>query len=543
MIDDGSLHDGPGASLPSVPSDPAQNVEYLRNLLGDPFVDWVLADPTGTLTPAQLGIAADLAGILRREISRYPELPVGHAASLLAFYHKPAGTTILNYARQYVGGASHEVDQDPDDRLLSSFHAFASECYGEMLLPGSTFGDRRPDFHQYARTQAGRDLTRAIIDEGIFPSGPDVDYSSLDGDIAELYRSHIPGSFASGLINYAWRMTKLQNGNSSLAQLMQQVPLALEKLRSYVTGNPTAVPAIAALTGVRLPAGVEISGPWGRIRAARPDDHPPAFKHLINKRTMTTTDAGEQIEISDAGDIILETTVRIEFKVGAGGTSWSGSSLDDHGDLIDRVRLAFALAITRPARPVIFCTWATTLSPVFNMDPHQPLNHPEFMVSRTPTLLTADEVASWERWIGILTTANMKPLKVAMIRTLRAIAERRDTYDRLIDAVIAWESLFGAVTDSTLRVCGSLARLLHDTDADREAGYSRYKKVYDARSKIVHANSKPPELAEAEAYGRTAIDASLKVIEKLLTTHLSLLSLESSQRSQQVLLGGETFGT
>jgi Apea-like HEPN len=130
-----------------------------------------------------------------------------------------------------------------------------------------------------------------------------------------------------------------------------------------------------------------------------------------------------------------------------------------------------------------------------------------------------------------------------MTRTLRAIAERRDTYDRLIDAVIAWESLFGAVTDSTLRVCGSLARLLHDTDADREAGYNRYKKVYDARSKIVHANSKQPELAEVEAYGRTAIDASLKVIEKLLTTHLSLLSLESSQRSQQVLLGGETFGT
>jgi hypothetical protein len=167
VTDDGRLYDGPGASLPSVPSDPAQNVEYLRSLLGDPFVDWVLADPTETLTQAQLEIAADLAGILCREISRYPELPVDHAASLLAFYHKPAGTTILNYARQYVGGAAHEVDQDPDDRLLSSFHAFASECYGEMLLPGSTFGDRRPDFHQYARTQAGRDLTRAIIDEGI----------------------------------------------------------------------------------------------------------------------------------------------------------------------------------------------------------------------------------------------------------------------------------------------------------------------------------------------------------------------------------------
>lgn len=83
--------------------------------------------------------------------------------------------------------------------------------------------------------------------------------------------------------------------------------------------------------------------------------------------------------------------------------------------------------------------------------------------------------------------------------------------------------------------------MLHSTGTDRKAGYSVYKKVYDARSKIVHANSNPPQLVDAETYGRTAIDASLKVIAMILTTHSYLLPLESSERSQRVLLDGGTL--
>jgi hypothetical protein len=39
-------------------------------------------------------------------------------------------------------------------------------------------------------------------------------------------------------------------------------------------------------------------------------------------------------------------------------------------------------------------------------------------------------------------SVDMVNLKIAMTRTLRAMTERRDPYDCLIDAVIAWESLF-----------------------------------------------------------------------------------------------------
>jgi hypothetical protein len=520
-----------------------QNVDYLRRLLGDTFVTWVLADPGEQLTPQQLEVAAGLADILRKHVAMHPELPTEFAVMQLMSYPKALSTTLLNYSRRYAGGTMEAITESSADDLLAAFHAFAIECYGEMLLPTGRFG-RPPDFHHYVKTEAGRNLVQAIRNEGIFPLGPENDYTALGEDgVADHFRSLIPGHFASSLIWCAWRLAKLDTGRPSPAQLATKIPIALEQLRSCVSGQPTVVTAVCSLTGVRLPDDAEISGTWGRIRPARPEDHPASLRDLVDKRTVTTTDAGDQIEISDAGDVIFETNVRVKVEVKDDKTGWSSTGVDDFGDLIDRVRLALALAITRATKPVTFCIWATTLFPMASLEPFLPLTDPQSMVGRTPTLLTIDEIASWEQWINIVMTADMSRLKVAITRTLRAMTERRDPNDKLIDAVIAWESLFGAANESTLRVSASLARLLHSADEDREAARKGYGNIYQARSDIVHANETNRTAAQIDEYGRAAIEASLKAITLLLTTHSSLLDLKSSTRSTRIILGADSQST
>jgi hypothetical protein len=523
----------------SVEQNEIQNVDYLRGLLGDIFVDWVLAEPAEALTPQQLEVAAGLAGILRKYIAEHPELPPDFAVSLVASYQPASNTTLLNYSRRYAGGTIEAAKESSADGLLNAFLAFAVQCYGELLLPVGLFGCR-PDFYQYVKTEAGRNLVQAMFDEGIFPLGPEVDHTTISGGVADHLRSVIPGQYASSLIWCAWRLAKLDTDCPSPVQLAAKIPIALDQLRSCFSGKPTSVTAFCSLTGLRLPNGAEISGTWGRIRPARPEDHPSSLRPLVDKRTVTTTDTGDQVEITDAGDVIFETNVRVRVEVKDDNAGWSSTGVDDFGDRIDRVRLALALAITQRRKPVTFCMWAITLFPMGSFEPFAPLAHPESMVSRTPTLLSTDEIASWEKWINIVMTADMSRLKVAMTRTLRAMTERRDPSDKLIDAVIAWESLFGAANESTLRVSASLARLLHSTDEDREAARKGYGKIYQVRSDIVHANETNTNAAQVDGYGKTAIEVSLEAIALLLTSRSSLLDLKSSTRSIRVLLGADS---
>jgi Apea-like HEPN len=518
---------------------PDDDVIYLRSLLEDPFVEWVLANSSTVLSAAQLEVARVLSSRLKQYSAENPNVPIGLTASSLAHYYEPSGTTFINYCRRYAGGSIEVSMGSSGDSLLSALLAFGAECYGELLLP-TYLGRSGPDFHHYVKTDVGKRVVQAIYDEGIFPLGDQSNYNAPPGDIASDYiRSLVPGRFASGLIWCAWNLAKLDVGNPTLAQLAAKIPIALKQLQSCFSGQVTQVTAIASLTGVRLPDDTEISGIWGRLRSARPEDHPASLRQFVDKRTITTTEAGDSIEISDAGDVILETNVSIQVHVNDDGSGWRSEGVGDSDDLIDKVRLAFALAVTRPAKPIIYTMWATTLFPFGSLEPF-PLTDPQFMAARTPTLLSADEVDAWQRWISIIMAADMSRLKVTMTRTLRAMTERRDPSDRLIDAVIAWESLFGAVNESTLRVSASLARLLHPPGEGREAARKTYQSVYQARSDIVHANNTKTTIAQIDEHGRTAIEASLKAMTLLLTTHNKLLSLKSSTRSTQVLLGDDS---
>jgi hypothetical protein len=153
-----------------------------------------------------------------------------------------------------------------------------------------------------------------------------------------------------------------------------------------------------------------------------------------------------------------------------------------------------------------------------------------------PAEIAANSLASWQSWINTVMGSDLSHLNLAMTRTLRAQSERRDDSDALIDAVIAWESLFGAVSESTLRVSASLARLLHAAGPEREKARDRYSKIYNRRSLIVHGSKKESAAQQIQKDSQDAINAALEAIRTILVRRPDLLALESNDRSVRILM-------
>jgi hypothetical protein len=96
-------------------------------------------------------------------------------------------------------------------------------------------------------------------------------------------------------------------------------------------------------------------------------------------------------------------------------------------------------------------------------------------------------------WIEHLDAIPFGRLGVAPRRLMQASAERSDALDSLVDAVIAWEALFGTETEVTFRVSGALARLLRQTGEDRRKLRTRPSNIYRLRSKVVHGVEVDPQ--------------------------------------------------
>jgi hypothetical protein len=203
----------------------------------------------------------------------------------------------------------------------------------------------------------------------------------------------------------------------------------------------------------------------------------------------------------------------------------------------ERLRLSLLLAVKRDVRVQLLPTWRHLDDPLGHglatgwFDPRQAVG---FM----PTRLTQDEVASWSEWYETLTHQRIDRINVAITRILRAVAERREPADVLIDSVIAWENIFGtAEGEPTLRVTSSLAILLESDTEKRKALRSRLGTIYALRSAVVHGNR---SLTPADnPLCQEALEVALRAVRVLTREGANVLDLQDgAMRSQHLILGG-----
>jgi hypothetical protein len=202
----------------------------------------------------------------------------------------------------------------------------------------------------------------------------------------------------------------------------------------------------------------------------------------------------------------------------------------------DRLRIALLLALSREPQPQIASTWRYVDDPL-GFGRATVWSDARQAVGLVPVRLTPAEVALWVEWYEALTAPRARKIRLAISRVLQASSERRYPSDVLVDAVIAWENMFGSPQfEATLRITSSLAILL-EADAGRRGELSKkLAEMYGLRSKIVHGSRTLRD--EEIPLCQEALKVAVSAIGQLVRTRPDLLDLPSgTERSLDLILG------
>jgi hypothetical protein len=115
-----------------------------------------------------------------------------------------------------------------------------------------------------------------------------------------------------------------------------------------------------------------------------------------------------------------------------------------------------------------------------------------------------------------------------------ALAQRVDVQDRLIDAVIAWENLFGAMPETSFRLCAAITKLITSQTSERRTRLARLLKIYKLRSRVAHGSGE--DAAALQVAADESIDIAINCLRILYTDRADLLSLKPSDRADTLLL-------
>jgi hypothetical protein len=139
----------------------------------------------------------------------------------------------------------------------------------------------------------------------------------------------------------------------------------LDLLRAALRGEQVRVRALVAFTGLKAEENEVMTVPWGLLRAI--SDHERRLASPIQHGAVTTTDeAGSQISVSYAGELVLETHIDYRLTIkpidddpSVGGWPHMGS-LRDLIAQTEAVQLAALLAIPRQPEQLVIARPAWT---------------------------------------------------------------------------------------------------------------------------------------------------------------------------------------
>jgi hypothetical protein len=335
--------------------------QALRAALGTEFTDWVLASNEGSLSAQQREVAGALLGACAASgLENDGGMPRRLLITGLLTYDEQRKTSVLNALRAHSGGRTPgPSDLVPTgDATLDALAPLAIESYGELLLADDFTG-----LTGLLSSPASK-AAQAVVTRD--PRLPFSDGDSDDKSILVLRSTGSGGGLqlwgvAPSIVGAAFDAVTLRGDRPSLDALLRELPTTLEMARRAFAGEPATTLGVASLTGVLLPEGHDLRFPWGRLRPARPEDHPDWIPRSLGERHTSRQSDGTEVVINDAGDVILEADVPFRVEQRDGLNEQEGfpdlSSSDDLEKRITQVRLAHLLASSGTHAPVLVPVW------------------------------------------------------------------------------------------------------------------------------------------------------------------------------------------
>ncbi|MGA4507257.1 hypothetical protein ACQB6R_06035 [Propionibacteriaceae bacterium G1746] len=150
----------------------------------------------------------------------------------------------------------------------------------------------------------------------------------------------------------------------------------------------------------------------------------------------------------------------------------------------------------------------------------------------------AQELRHTSEWHALL-AAHDEALAICRRRIVGTFTRRTELLDGLVDAVIAWESIFSGHVETQMRITLPSAKILAVKEDERAVLIKKMKDAYSLRSRLVHGGS--PKKNSANQIRETrdqVVGWVVDLVRYLLRREPTLLDLSASQRSETVLLRG-----
>lgn len=518
--------------------------DRVRVYLGPDLVEYLLAaqrEPNAEgLNDKQLAAAIHLTNLFADVAAGYPRPSERYSMIthwLGPFSNADDPSPALSMHRS-CRGDSLETSA-PGDPLEEALCKLAQEAYPLFLVGGWAVGNAAAvlgGFFRHPLMAAADDLLFQP-NEPLMSLFPGVDFSTDRLNRWEIRTEVIWSNGSGGTVSLGGILQAILVASSDAAVSEESAPVSyLESVRKTLSiarllasGKKVILPARVACQGPDLEEGVDaISLDEGILRRMTPMDR-------INRE-----DPGRE-------NLVLE--IPMEFHlVGAalpGLEPFSPAVQKSVENLqaelqrkIIRARTAILLASKDDETLVLGVYSVTTLNPV-TLGFSSRSNPIARLINQTSTReLDSSDAKDIQKWDSLL-DGLPSGLQTGQERLLAAVSERLSPHDAFIDAVIVWENLFGHAGDTTLRVCGSLAALLHPNDmASGNNFYSKATDLYGKRSKLVHGGQNRMTWSQAEEAKNRSVRIAIDAWQQVLRTPELKSATTSEERGKLVLVHG-----
>jgi hypothetical protein len=545
------------AQLPTV-----SVLSWFREVTGDRFLSYLLSCDTEALPALISGETpltqrqAELATFFAKQHEELLKIEEGSRQAVVCNWLMMIGRNqrpnAVNF-RSHVDGNDNLILPEIQE-VESILRVLAADSYPGLLLPKDPHSGPMHERFNFAVTRMlyqhpfTNRLLEGLLTEKVFADTYPTGEKLIDRDTTLFRNTGSGGSFQlvllpELLLARAW--LHLEGQTTTPEHFAAKVVEELQVVRRLLSGKTEHVPAKIAFTGVLLPSesSLDIQGIIpGTIRCATDADRkltPPSLSGTMH----STGEDGVATTINYDGDVIFEYRFPYWVRVMPNGFDFadpwpSGMEWPNSiSSVVTRLRFSLMLAVERKARAQIVQAWNYVDTPL-NFGLTFSWSDTRQATGISPTQLTTEEVTAWGEWYKLLSAEPVKRIELALTRILRAVAERREPSDVLIDSVIAWENLFGTRGETVFRVTSSLAVLLAESPDLRQEIRKNLKDIYELRSSIVHG-SRDLKLHE-HSRCHEALDIAIRAVRILISERTDILELsDGAGRSEALLVGGQ----
>jgi hypothetical protein len=453
-------------------------------------------------------------------------------------YDETAGLSRPNVLRRSAGGPIPRLRfVDPAETALATL---ARDLYPTLLLDVPAIPGRIGPPRWVQRTWPMSPVLYRHPSAAAFESA-----AANDHELNRLFSSETPESGRTGFI---W--TSLGTGRSiQLSMLAHDLMVAalfrltlegeldhsgfingsvlqLRTLKRLLTGERINVRCSVAFVGAEL-HGRPLETPWGRLR----------------KPTRGELDLRAETPVAHSQELVLATSVPLEVRMEPerpsldelGPSPFADKIASMHRSLqqkADLLALTLLLGLQRHPVVAIARTWTIVENPL-NQGPG--LSWSQSAIPLHPHVLEAADRRRIRAWANRIDDHYSDRIEIAVKRTLSSLTTRWDATDRLIDAVVALENLFGTGSgELAFRISAGCAYLLERQPQRRIEIQKEVARLYTVRSKIVHgAHAPAPNDVDPDA--RAASDFAVRALRALFMRRPELL--DAKDRARLLILG------